>query len=139
MINKKGIVYGIVFFVMFPLCFQITKVLERCLDYMNEVLVSYTLIQLWFVFVGLLSGAYIIVMFYLHKKLSGACIAGKWISLCIVLFNIFVTMWSWFINSSNVLFNMFFYFFCSDYFILIAMLLLFVVVDICRCRKGKEN
>ena len=78
--TKKGIVYSIIFFVMFPLCFQCALLVERGEDSLHEIMwdVSWAsyLLGIWPLISGVLAGTYMIVMMALHRKLSASCPAG---------------------------------------------------------------
>lgn len=139
MINRKGTLYGIVFFILFPLCFQAGELITRLDLYLNEEL-AFSSIYLLKLAVGILAGLYIIMMMTVHKRLALSCPAGRWISLGIVLFNVVMTMlpliWS-ILDFGDIALgiNIFYYFFDSTYCMLVIMVALFVIIDIIRKRK----
>lgn len=139
MINRKGTLYGIVFFILFPLCFQAGELITRLDLYLNEEL-AFSSIYLLKLAVGILAGLYVIMMMAVHKRLALSCPAGRWISLAIVLFNVVMTMlpliWS-ILDFGDIALgiNIFYYFFDSTYCMLVIMVALFVIIDIIRKRK----
>ena len=139
MINRKGTLYGIVFFILFPLCFQAGALITKLDLYLNEEL-AFSSIYLLQLAVGILAGLYIIMMMAVHKRLALSCTAGRWISLGIVLFNVVMTMlpliWS-ILDFGDIALgiNIFYYFFNSTYCMLVIMVALFVIIDIIRKRK----
>lgn len=139
MINKKGALYGIIFFILFPLCFQVGELITRLDLYLNEEL-AFSSIYLLQLAIGILAGLYIIMMMAVHKRLRIACPAGRWISLCIVIFNVVMTMLPliWYaveVNDIVIDINIFCYFFNSTYCMLVIIVALFVIIDIIRKRK----
>ncbi|MFQ7103410.1 MAG: hypothetical protein ACLRQA_10260 [Anaerovoracaceae bacterium] len=142
--TKKGIVYSIIFFVMFPLCFQCALLVERGEDSLHEIMwdVSWAsyLLGIWPLISGVLAGTYMIVMMALHRKLSASCPAGRWISLGVVVFNGLLCILPFILAVFGIVdvtfeINIFFYPFSSLYCMLVVMLLLFIIVDILRNRK----
>lgn len=132
--NKKSIVYGIIFFVMFPVCFQIAKLMMIPLNQLNEAAAGYGLFVVWAAAAGVLAGLFIMIMMALHKKLADSSDKGAWISLGAILLNIVVMLVN-FTCDSSILFELFGYMFNRTYFMLMIMLLLFVIADICKNRK----
>lgn len=132
--NKKSIVYGIIFFVMFPVCFQIAKLMMIPLNQLNEAAAGYGLFVVWAAAAGVLAGLFIMIMMTLHRKLDSFSCEGRWISLGAIILNIII-MFIDFTCDSSILFELFGYMFNRTYFMLMIMLLLFVITDICKNRK----
>lgn len=144
--TKRGAVYGIVFFVMFPLCFQCALMVEKGEASLREIVwdVSWAsyLLGIWPLISGVLAGAYVIVMMALHRKLAVSCPAGRWISLGVAVFNGLLCIFPFILAVFGIVdvafeINIFFYSFSSSYCMLVVMLLIFIIVDIFRNRKSR--
>lgn len=138
MINRKGIMYGICFFVLFPICFQITASMRLWENNMEETLAGHSSFFLWAVAIGILSALYIIMMMFMYRKLKESCTAGKWIGLVIVLFNIAASLNPVILSKFPMGLEMFYYFFSDIYFYLVIMMGVFIIVDIIKTAIKKE-
>lgn len=134
----KGIIYGTVFFIMVPFCFQIAKSFDRVFQYLTQELIGGNLLYMFAIFTGLMSGVFIIVMMFLYRRLAESCAAGCWAALGIMVFNTLISFATPFINAFSICSEMFFYFYSSRYYNLIVMLLIFIIADICL-RKIKKR
>lgn len=143
MITKKGFIYGMIYFIMLPLGYQIARRLDMWrTEIKGDINIDgiYTGIYFSLILVAFLASLFIIIMMILNDRIIASCKAGKWIPLIILIINILLSMLPLIdimpeTNNGNI---SFIYFFSTPYMILIIMLLVFTVANMLHLKwKGK--
>lgn len=135
MITKKGIGIGIIYFIMFPLCFQAAIYLENWRVHLNGTAASTNVWFLTSLAVGLAAGLFIWIMTAIGGSLNRSCRAGKSIDLIIIIVNILFALAGllWVLPKGNNYSLV--YFDNINYFYLICILLVVTIANMCRKKK----
>ncbi len=129
MLKNKGWTYFIVYFVMFPLGLQVSKLLDQWLNDINENLLGMT-VYLWMLVSGVLAALFLLVMLLLHRRLVVIYPACPWLSSVVCVFHLVLGALIGMAVPAQVLVGLFCYMFSTRYVILLVMLLTFLVADL---------
>lgn len=127
-----------VYFTMFPLGFQVSKVLELWLNGLNEQASGLLVLFLWIFVSGVLAAVFLLVMLILHRQLLEKYPSCRWLSIAICVLHLALGMFTGITMFSQVMFQLFGYMFVTKYMVLLVMLLTFLVADL-LLMKGVEK
>ena len=130
MCKHKGWIYLIVYFIMFPIGFQLAKLLDRWLYDINEQISGMHIFYLWLLVVGILAALFLLAMLLLHRRLVVKYPACPWLSSGICVFHLVLGALIGMAVPAQVLVGLFCYMFSTRYVILLVMLLTFLVADL---------
>ena len=130
MCKHKGLIYLIVYFIMFPLGFQEAKLLDRWLNDINEQISGMNIFYLWLLVVGILAALFLLAMLLLHRRLVVKYPVCPWLSSAICAFHMILGVLISMFAPAQILFLLFGYMFSTRYVILLVMLLTFLVADL---------
>lgn len=130
MFKNKGWIYLIVYFIMFPLGFQVSKLLDQWLNDINEQISGMNIFYLWLLVSGILAALFLLVMLFLHRRLVVTYPACPWLSSVVCVFHLILGALIGMAVPAQVLIMLFCYMFSTRYVILLVMLLTFFVVDL---------
>ena len=138
MLKNKGWIYFIVYFVMFPLGLQVSKLLDQWLNDINEQISGMHIFYLWLLVVGILAALFLLAMLLLHRRLVVKYPACPWLSSAICAFHLVLGVLISIFAPAQILFTVFGYMFSTRYVILLVMLLTFLVADLVAGRRWKK-
>ena len=130
MLKNKGWIYFIVYFVMFPLGLQVSKLLDQWLNDINEQISGMHIFYLWLLVVGILAALFLLAMLLLHRRLVVKYPACPWLSSVVCVFHLVLGALIGMAVPAQVLVGLFCYMFSTRYVILLVMLLTFLVADL---------
>lgn len=130
MLRNKGWIYLIIYFVMFPLGFQVSKLLDRWLNDINEQMSGMHVFYLWLLVSGILAALFLLIILLLHRQLLVKYSACPWISSAICAFHMILGILISIFAPAQILFVLFGYMFSTRYVILLVMLLTFLAADL---------
>ena len=137
MCKHKGWTYLIVYFIMFPLGFQGTKLLDQWLNDINEQISGMHIFYLWLLVVGILAALFLLAMLLLHRRLAVIYPAYPWLSSAVCAFHMILGILISIFAPAQILFLLFGYMFSTRYVILLVMLLTFLVADLVGRRRRR--
>lgn len=137
MLKNKGWIYFIVYFVMFPLGLQVSKLLDQWLNDINEQISGMHIFYLWLLVVGILAALFLLAMLLLHRRLVVKYPACPWLSSAICAFHLVLGVLISIFAPAQILFTVFGYMFSTRYVILLVMLLTFLVADLVAGRRRR--
>ena len=135
MCKNNSWIYLIVYFVMFPLGFQVSKLLDRWLNDINEQISGMHIFYLWLLVVGILAALFLLAMLLLHRRLVVKYPACPWLSSAICAFHMILGVLISMFAPAQILFLLFGYMFSTRYVILLVMLLTFLVANLAAGRR----
>lgn len=130
MLRNNGWIYLIVYFVMFPLGFQVSKLLDRWLNDINEQMSGMHVFYLWLLVSGVLAALFLLIILLLHRQLLVKYSACPWISSAICAFHMILGILISIFAPAQILFVLFGYMFSTRYVMLLVMLLTFLAADL---------
>ena len=130
MLRNNGWIYLIVYFVMFPLGFQVSKLLDRWLNDINEQMSGMHVFYLWLLVSGVLAALFLLVMLFFHRQLLVKYPACPWLSSAVCAFHMILGILISIFAPAQILFVLFGYMFSTRYVILLVMLLTFLAADL---------
>lgn len=130
MLRNNGWIYLIVYFVMFPLGFQVSKLLDRWLNDINEQMSGMHVFYLWLLVSGVLAALFLLIILLLHRQLLVKYSACPWLSSAVCAFHMILGILISIFAPAQILFVLFGYMFSTRYVILLVMLLTFLAADL---------
>lgn len=130
MLRNNGWIYLIVYFVMFPLGFQVSKLLDRWLNDINEQMSGMYIFYLWLLVSGVLAALFLLIILLLHRQLLVKYSACPWLSSAVCAFHMILGILISIFAPAQILFVLFGYMFSTRYVILLVMLLTFLAADL---------
>ena len=137
MFKNNGWIYLIVYFIMFPLGFQVSKILDQWLNDINEQISGMHIFYLWLLVSGVLASLFLLVMLLLHRRLVVKYPACPWLSSAVCAFHLVLGVLIGMAVPAQALIMLFCYMFSTRYVILLVMLLTFLVADLVAGRRRR--
>ncbi len=137
MFKNNGWIYLIVYFIMFPLGFQVSKILDQWLNDINEQISGMHIFYLWLLVSGVLAALFLLVMLLLHRRLVVKYPACPWLSSAVCAFHLVLGVLIGMAVPAQALIMLFCYMFSTRYVILLVMLLTFLVADLVAGRRRR--
>lgn len=129
MFLNKGLYYLVVYFLIFPIGFQISKLLDKCLSHINENILELNIFYFWILMSGLLAALFLLTMLVLHNHIIEVFPSCKWLSIAICVFHLLLGVFTAFTAHSQILFLLFGYMFSTRYVILLVILLVLLCAN----------
>lgn len=135
MLRDKGWIYLIVYFVMFPLGLQVSKLLDQWLNDINEQISGMHIFYLWMLASGVLAALFLLTMLFLHRRLVMEYPVCPWLSSAVCAFHLILGALIGMAVPAQILITLFCYMFSTRYAIVLVMLLTFLVADLVVRRR----
>ena len=139
MVLNNGWGYLITYFVMFPVGFQISKLLEHWLTYINEQASGFDIFFFWLLVSGVLAALFLCIMLFLHGHLIAKYPSCKWLSIVICVFHLSLGLFISVVVQTKIMFALFGYMFITRYMVLLVMLLTFIFIDFLFKKEAFKN
>ena len=137
MFLNKGVYYSAVYFLIFPIGFWISKLLDRWLDYINENIEGMSNFYMWILISGLLAALFLQIMLVLHSRIIKELPSYKWLSAAICVFHLLLGLFIAFAAPSQILIALFGYMFSTRYVTLIVILLFLILANLLTHERKK--
>ena len=139
MSTNKGYGYLIAYFIMFPLGFQIAKLLDQWKNHINEQMSGFGTVYLWIIVSGLAAALFLLVTLFLCRRSLDKCPSHKWITPAICVFHIILGILVPVFVPSQIMFMLFGYIFLPTYISLLVILLVFNCLEIFYSKRAEKN